>query len=245
MLGVAADRRDVRRCSGSFRYARLVSSSWRYVQPSSPSRADLLAVGGDEVAPERVEVRVDVLVDRRPPAAVVDHARRRDRQLRRRRRHRVLQEAEIVAEDRLREPTLPVDVQRGGVNSTSPSSLWKRTVIARPRSDPVELVDEVHVPGAAAKLAVGGRLEAGVLLQPTASRIASSSAARSAGASSSPRGERSRARSSSGGRSRLPTWSARKGGFVLRTREPYGADSGRPRRRRLRASLPHQAVGTR
>src|SRR3954470_17900676 len=48
----------------------------------------------------------------------------------------------------------------------------------------------------------------------TTSRIASSSTARSSSAAMRPAVKSSRARSSSGGRSRLPTWSARKGGRV-------------------------------
>ena len=46
-------------------------------------RRDLGAVGRGEVGPERLEVRVDLACDRGAAAAVVHHARRRDRQLRR------------------------------------------------------------------------------------------------------------------------------------------------------------------
>src|SRR5918996_2284666 len=49
---------------------------------------------------------------------------------------------------------------------------------------------------------------------PTTSRIASSSTARSSSSSIRPAARSSRARSSRWGRSRLPTWSARNGGFV-------------------------------
>src|SRR5580700_1520542 len=43
---------------------------------------DLVGVGGGQVAPELLDVRVDLRVDRGGAAAVVDHVRRRDRQLR-------------------------------------------------------------------------------------------------------------------------------------------------------------------
>ena len=72
------------------------------MQPSSPSARTSVGVGGGQVGPERVEVGVDVLVDRGPAAAVVDHARRGDGQLRRRAvADGVLQEREVVREDRL------------------------------------------------------------------------------------------------------------------------------------------------
>src|SRR5215470_1516827 len=62
----------------------------------------------------------------------------------------------------------------------------------------------------------------------TTSRIASSSAARSVAASISPRANSSRASSSCAGRSRLPTWSARNGGFVRSMRpQGYGIIDGR------------------
>ena len=58
--------------------------------------AYLLGVGVGQVGPERVEVGVDRRVDRGPAAAVVHHARRRDRQLRR------LPGAGVVAQERER-----------------------------------------------------------------------------------------------------------------------------------------------
>ena len=62
-------------------------------------------------------------------------------------------------------PSLPSICIAAGVNSTSPSGLWNST-----RMSPgawwiaVERVDEVHVPGGAAELAVGRRLQADVVL---------------------------------------------------------------------------------
>ena len=129
------------------------------------------------------------------------------------------EEREVLAEDRLRDAELAVDVQRGrreldvavGRCGSEPSGV---PVSLR---DAVELVDEVHVPRGAAELAVGDRLEPDLLLHATASRIASSSTARSAAASMRPAAKASRASSSRGGRSRLPTWSARNGGCIPAT----------------------------
>ena len=67
----------------------------------------------------------------------------------------------------------------------------------------------------AAELAVGDRLQADRLLQRMTSRIASSSISRSASSSMVAGGVvLAGLRAASGGRSRLPTWSARNGGLV-------------------------------
>ena len=137
------------------------------MQPSSPRRPHLLAVGGDEVGPERVQLRVDGRVDGGPAAAVVDHARRRDRQPRDGRLHRVAEELEVLAEDRLRDAQLALDVESGRRELDLAVLVHEldRDVSGLVR-DPVELVDEVHVPGGAAELAVRGRAQADLLLHP-------------------------------------------------------------------------------
>jgi hypothetical protein len=97
----------------------------------------------------------------------VDHARRRDREL----RHLAVrdaraQEREVIAEDRLRQPDAGLDVQRRWrelERSLGVAELHVQRVVDDLR-DPVEPVDEVHVPGRAAQLAVGGRAQADVLL---------------------------------------------------------------------------------
>ena len=83
--------------------------------------------------------------------------------------------------------------------------------------DAVELVDEVHVPRGAAELAVGGRLQADVLLHAhhVADRVVLDRA-QLVGVDPA-LGVVLARRSSSGGRSRLPTWSARYGGEVRRS----------------------------
>ncbi len=89
---------------------------------------DLLAVGRREVVPEHVEVGIDRLVDGGTAAAVVHHARRRDRQLRHGRRHGVAQERELAAEDRVLERARARRSRSAdGVNTTLPPGLWNST----------------------------------------------------------------------------------------------------------------------
>src|SRR5207245_10412969 len=75
---------------------------------------DLLGVGGGQVRPELLHVRIDLGVDRRRATAVVHHVRRRDRELGRRRRRYRLQVREVVLKNRAIQPDLAADVQRGG-----------------------------------------------------------------------------------------------------------------------------------
>ena len=137
------------------------------MQPSSPEAAHLLGVRRGEVGPERLEVRVDRLVDRRPAAAVVDHVGRRDGQL----RHLVAarhapQELEGVAEDRVAEPHPVVDAQRRGLEvevAVLVVEVHRELLVGR--VDALELVDEVHVPRRTPELAVGRGAQARVALQ--------------------------------------------------------------------------------
>src|SRR4051812_20537638 len=73
---------------------------------------------------------------------------------------------------------------------------------------------------------------------PTTSRIASSSTARRRSAAIRPSANRARASCSSGGRSRLPTWSARNGGVVRGAIREEGRIR-RTGRRRLGGHEPH------
>jgi hypothetical protein len=128
-------------------------------------RAHLVGVGRGEVRPELLDVRVDALVDRRRAAAVVDHARRRDRQLRDGVGGLLREEAVGVGEDRLLESHLPGDGESG--RGERPLALrvdHPHTDLLVGLRDAAELVDEVHVPRRAAVLAVGGRLQADLLL---------------------------------------------------------------------------------
>ena len=80
-------------------------------------------------------------------------------------RHRLLQEAEVVAEDRLRDAELAVDVQRRRRELDVALLVVEGDGdVAGLLRDPVELVDEVHVPGGAAELAVGRRTQPDLLL---------------------------------------------------------------------------------
>jgi hypothetical protein len=115
-----------RRCSGSFRYARLVSSSWRYVQPSSPGR---------------------------------------DRQLRDAGCHVLREKREGVAEDRLGDADLAADVRERGHELDVALLVVERDLdLVVGGRDPVERIDEVHVPGAPPELAVGDPPQADLLL---------------------------------------------------------------------------------
>ena len=132
--------------------------------------AQLLGVRRGQVGPERLEVGVDVLVDRRPAAAVVHHARRRDGQLRGQPLgglpHGLGEERERVAEDRLAERHLVVHPQRGGLEvqvALGVAEVHLQLLVGA--ADALELVDEVHVPRGTSQLAVRGRLQAGVALQ--------------------------------------------------------------------------------
>ena len=171
---VAADLGDVRALRGVVHVgeARVVELQVGAAELAEPPH--LLRVGRGQVGPERVEVRVHLGVDRSPAAAVVDHARRRDRQLRHRSVGAVLHEPKVVAEDRLRYAESPVDVHRGRreidvavgpVELNGQASLQLRHTVER--------VDEVHVPRRAPELAVGGRPQAdlGLLANRLADRL--------------------------------------------------------------------------
>ncbi len=109
----------------------------------------LLGVGLDEVIPEGVDIRIDVAIDRRVAAAVMDHARRRDRQLRRLPGVRVVtQEGEGVGEDRLAQPDLAGDAHRRRRVVVGALLVLELDVqrLALDLGDALELVDEVHVP---------------------------------------------------------------------------------------------------
>src|SRR5262249_3110479 len=164
-LRVAADRGDVLALVRvvHVREARVVELEVRAARFAEPPH--LLAVRGDETGPELVEGRVDGRVDRRLAAAVVDHARRRDRQLRHSGRRLLVHEGEVVAEDRLRDAELAVDVQRRGRElDVAVGAVEPDRDVPRFLRDAVELVDEVHVPRRAAELAVRREVEPDLLL---------------------------------------------------------------------------------
>src|SRR5205823_2768523 len=92
-----------------------------------------------------------------PCAGVVDHARRRDRELGDGGGDRAGQEAERLGEDDVLQADRPIDPEGGR------GELQGARLIAEPDgeallapADATELVDEVHVPGGPPELAVGG-----------------------------------------------------------------------------------------
>src|SRR6266498_2015186 len=128
----------------------------------------LLGVGAAEVAPELLHVEVHARVDRGGTAAVVHHARRGNGELRGRTRlvGQRLQRLEVIREDGPLEPHLVVDLQGGGGELQLPVPVEELhlQVLVFGAADAPELVDEVHVPGGSAELAVGGRLEPDIAL---------------------------------------------------------------------------------
>ena len=165
VLGVAPLRREHRalRRIVQVRQRRVVQ-----LQVGAAERGDrvhLLVVGRGQVVPELVLVRIDRLVDRGRAAAVVHHARRRDGQLRRPGRDDRLQEREVLAEDRIVDADLAVDLQRGrGEVEVAVGVAEVHLDLLVGLAHAVELVDEVHVPRRAPELAVGRGLQPDVLL---------------------------------------------------------------------------------
>ena len=156
------------RCAGSLMYARRGVVELQVAAAELVDAAQLLAVGLRQVGPELLDVRIDVMVDRGVPAAVVDHARRRDRELGRLLRERVVaQERERVGEDRLAQRDLVRHAHRRRRVVVRPLLVVELHVqrLALDLGDAAERVDEVHVPGGAPLLAVGDRLQPGVALQ--------------------------------------------------------------------------------
>ena len=168
-----------RLCSGSLRYARLVSSSWRYVHPRSPEPPDL-AIGGGQVAPELAEVGIDACRSPRARLGSGPYSATGSR-LRHGAVRALLQEGERVAEDRLRDADLPVDAQGGSHELDVALLAPERDLHLVVRGgDPVERVDEVQVPRRPAELAVRHGQSLTSCCMRTTSRIASSSTTRSA-----------------------------------------------------------------
>src|SRR5690349_1294357 len=112
-------------------------------------------------------------------------------------------------------PSLPSMCTAGGVNSTSPCSFRNRT-FSSPGAwlTPSSWYRKSMCQDARRNSPSVADCSPASRCMRTASRIAASSTARSSSAGSAPAPNASRARSRAGGRSRLPTWSARNGGRV-------------------------------
>ena len=95
------------------------------------------------------------------------HVGRRDGLLGHGRAHVLPQEGEVLPEDRVRQMHLAADAQRGRRPFDGAGRVGEldRELAGR-RGDPAQLVDEVHMPGGAAELPVGGGLQAYLLLHP-------------------------------------------------------------------------------
>jgi hypothetical protein len=129
--------------------------------PELGDRRHLRRVRRRQVGPELIFVRVDRGIEGGPPAPVVDHRRRGDGELGGDpTAHARAQEHIVLAEDGLVQPDRPVDLQGGG------GELDVSVVVVHPHPDvtvglahPAEAVDEIHVPGGAPELAIGGRTQ--------------------------------------------------------------------------------------
>src|SRR5436305_10743360 len=116
--------------------------------PQGGQPGDLVGIGGGQVAPELLDVRIDVRVDRGRAATVVDHVRRGDGQLRGGAARQRLQIGEVLFEDRLGHMDLAAHVQRRRGELDVPGRVVElHRQVARRLADPADLVDEVHVPG--------------------------------------------------------------------------------------------------
>ena len=166
MLGVVAARVQLRPLGGIVQVGEARVVELQIGASEGRDSGDLLRVRRAQVIPELVDRRIHRRVDRCRAAPVVHHARRGDRELRRE-PCRLLQEREVVREDRLTDIDPVVDLQGRrfeGDLLLLVAHLDAEVVVALP--DATELVDEVHVPRGAAELTVGRGLEPDVLLHP-------------------------------------------------------------------------------
>ena len=128
-------------------------------------RVDLVAIAAREIVEELVHVRIRVDVDRFSPAAEVDHRRRRNRDLRRLRGHR-LQELEIRLLNVDDVAQLAGDREARRREIDHPVAAVEFRLDAAADRHAFELFQEVDVKEGAAELAVGHALQPGVLLLP-------------------------------------------------------------------------------
>ena len=136
------------------------------MQPRSPELGDLARIDRGQVAPEIFHARIDGLVDRGAPAAVVHHAGRGNRELRRAVLDHRFQEIEVVAEDAAveREPAFDLE-PRGREIHIALVAVKVHGDVLLDLAHAADLVEEIHVPGRAAELAVGDALQAQLFLQ--------------------------------------------------------------------------------
>ena len=165
MLGVVAALGDLRPLGRVVQVGQAGVVELQVLAAQLAEAPHLVGVGGRQVGPELLGVRVHLRVDRGQAAAVVDHVRRGDRELGDGRLDLGLQVGERLGEDRLVHPHLAVDAQRREPGLERPAGVAELDRdVAGHLGHPAQLVDEVHVPGRPAELAVGGGLQADLLL---------------------------------------------------------------------------------
>ena len=197
-----------------------MSSQLNVAGAGAIQRVDLGAVALRQIGKELVEVRIGVQIHRLPSAAEVDHRRRRNRHLRRPRRDRSQEARSPLSECPARDGASPVTDRRGGAKLMSPPWRLNFVSIAPLTVTPSSPLEKIDVEERPPVLAVGDAVQADRLLP--LHHVADGidlRRSRNCCLEISPCRNRSRASEKRPGpRSRLPTWSARNGGFVLDTR---------------------------
>ncbi len=128
-------------------------------------RLDFVRIHARQRSPEIVHVRIHRRIHDRRATTIVHHARRRDGQLGRLAGDG-LQKREVVAEDAVVQVQRARDAQRRRIELDVALVVVELDIesILRPRYT-AHLVQEIHVPGAAAKFTVGDSFQPDVLLQ--------------------------------------------------------------------------------
>ena len=126
---------------------------------------DLARIDGGEITPEIFHAWIDRLVDGGTPTAVVHHAGRRNRELRRAALHHRFQEIEVIAEDAAVERQLAFHLEaRGREVHIALVAVKMHGDVLLNLAHTADLVQKVHVPRRAAEFAVGDALQAQLFL---------------------------------------------------------------------------------
>ena len=172
--------------------------------PGGVERGDLVAVAPRQIGEEVVEIGVRLDVDAGTAAPEVHHRGRRDRDLRRRRRHR----GEVLEVGDLDVADVPQRADDGQLRRRHVHGLGgvRARGDAAADGDAVELLEEVEVEPCPAELAVGHRSHPDRLQLPhgVGDRLVLDGA-QLVGADRSPAARSARAAWTASGRSRLPT----------------------------------------
>ena len=135
------------------------------MQPSFAELSDLARVDLRQIVPELLDVGINRGIDRRAPAAIVHHAGRRDGQFGRGVGYRLEERRSRRRKCTLSSLSLPLHLQCGGSefdHALLVAELSFHVVLHLGRA--THLVQEIHVPGGAAELAVGDTFQSQIFL---------------------------------------------------------------------------------